>query len=381
MLSESAIRYRLLAISPQGEGIDLTDAVTSLTRSEEPNALAEQLSVEVPNHDATPLGWLHTLIPLGARLVLWADEGGGLTEVNSYTVFSWSHRDRGDRVLSLTAYDPLIYLLRSKGDAFFRAGTTARAIIEDLAAEWQVPIVSLADGLDVPLGKQVYRAKTVADMMRTALAAAHSATGIRFHLQHGPGGIRVRREGGNAPTYWLQGADVVGEVEDRRDMEDLVTRVLILGSAPDGGRAPVVAQLDGLTEFGVLQEIVTAAQNDSGGKARTAAETLLRERGIPRQKRRVTSLDVPSLRRGDLVRITAGTLDGYYLINGVTRDLQDRSMTIEVRTPAEGLELYQDPNSEEGEERAGRGAGTDGNQYTGPSLEQVFRDAGYYHEQ
>jgi hypothetical protein len=343
-------RYRLIGVSPTGRVYELQDVALSIRWEEQPNALAEQLKIEIPVR-------YHQELPLGAPLLLYTDTGTGEVLHNRYTVFRSKYADRGERQLELTAYDRLIYLLKSKGDAFYPAGTTAQAIVEDVAAEWEVPIAAIADGLDLALGKQVYRTKSVADMIRSALAEAWKLTGWRYHLQCGPDGIVIRKEGGNAPVYWLHEDQNVAEVIDERDIEDLVTRVRIIGSAPQGGRAPVYADVEGLTEFGVLQEIVTQAANDSGDKAIRAAETILRERGKPRQKRTVKSLGVPDLRRGDVVRVTAGSLDGFYLVNGISQDAGERSMTVEVRTPYEGLELYDAPNTEEGEERAGGSGG------------------------
>jgi hypothetical protein len=345
-------RYRLVGLSPQGEALDLTGAVQRLEREEAPNTLAERLVVELPDVS----GELAGRLPLGGRLFLFADEGAGEFECNRYLVVRHAARDAGERTLELGCFDPSFFLMRSQGDAFYRAGTSAAAVIEDIAGEWNVPLGPLPEGLGVPLGKQVLRGRSIADMLRGVLAEVADVAGVRFHLQWRVDRLVVRREAGNSPVPWLRG-DVVAEVVDERDMEDLVTRVLVVGNAPDGARAPVVAQVDGLTEFGVLQELVTAPQNDSDGKAVAAAARVLRERGVPRQVRRVVAPDMPSLRRGDGVRVSVGSLEGWFLVNGIERDVVEGTMTLGLRTPGEGLELYRNPTTEAGEERKAGGGG------------------------
>ena len=46
--------------------------------------------------------------------------------------------------------------------------------------------------------------------------------------------------------------------------------------------------------------------------------------------RKVTAPDLPFLRRGDKVRVEAGTLIGYYIVSSVSHDATTRTMMMEV---------------------------------------------------
>ena len=189
------------------------------------------------------------------------------------------------------------------------------------------------EGPDTPLGKNMLRAKSLADMIYAVLDQTKKRGGGKWIVRSREGVIDIVRAGGNSPVYWLRADESVQSVEEERSIEDLVTRVRIVGSADDEERAPVIATLDGRTEFGVLQELVTQSDSDSPAVAQQEAQDLLDERGDEKKTRKVTGPDLPFLRRGDKIRITAGTLDGYYLVAAVQHDARSRIMTLEVEEP------------------------------------------------
>lgn len=185
-------------------------------------------------------------------------------------------------------------------------------------------------GPNVALGKQVFRGETLADMINSVLKEAKAKGSIRWVVRSKQGKIDVIRPGQNTPVYLFSANTNVESIEDRQDIEDLVTRVKIVGAEDKEGKAPVVATLDGRTEFGVLQEVVYQRQFDNAAAAKAAAQDILKERGQPRRRRKVTAPDLPFLRRGDKVKVEAGTLIGYYIVSSVTHDATNRIMVMEV---------------------------------------------------
>jgi hypothetical protein len=126
------------------------------------------------------------------------------------------------------------------------------------------------------------------------------------------------------------GADLVRRATDKQDIEDLVTRVKIIGKENKEGRAPVVATVDGRTEFGILQDVLYREQYDTAAAAKAAAAEVLAERGAPRKQRTIFAPDLPFLRKGDRVYISAATLEGYFAVVGIQHDADSRSMVMEV---------------------------------------------------
>ena len=185
-------------------------------------------------------------------------------------------------------------------------------------------------GPDVVLAKQVFRGDTLADMIFSGLEQAKRRGAGKWIVRSKQGKIDIIRPGQNSPVCYFTADTNVESVEERQDIEELVTRVKIIGAEDKGGKAPVVAQLNGKTEFGVLQEIVYQRQYDNLAAAKSAAQDILKERGQPKKQRKVRVPDLPFLRKGDKVKITAGTLNGYYIVSSVAHYANNRIMIMEV---------------------------------------------------
>jgi hypothetical protein len=329
MIDVAKISYSLILLRPDGQRIDLQPFLRSLSWEENDGELAVRLEAELQNIQMPDGKWLHQLIPLGGQIFLYADWGSGQQEIFRGTVFAWDYRTDPLGHFTITAYDQLIYLMKSKDDRFYKAGQTARAIIQDIAGAWGIPLGDV-QGPNVALGKQVFRGETLADMINSVLKEAKAKGSIKWIVRSRQGKIDVVRPGQNSPVYLFAHDTNVESIEDRQDIEDLVTRVKIIGAEDKEGKAPVVATLDGRTEFGTLQEVVYQRQFDTPAAAKEAAQDILKERGQPRRVRKVMAPDLPFLRKGDKVKVSAGTLNGYFLVAGVIHDATQRIMSLEV---------------------------------------------------
>ncbi|MBO8169356.1 MAG: hypothetical protein H0Z35_09265 [Thermoanaerobacteraceae bacterium] len=329
MIDVSKIAYSLAFLSLFGERIDLSPFLRSLEWEENEGELAVRLEAELQNTRVAGGKWLHQLLPLGGQVFLLADWGSGIQEVFRGTIFVWNYRTDPLGHLTITAYDQLIYLTKSKDDRYYKAGTTAKAIIQDIAKAWGISLGTV-QGPDVALAKQVFRGDTLADMIFSVLEQAKKRGAGKWVVRSKQGKIDIIRPGQNSPVYCFGAESNVESVEDRQDIEDLVTRVKIVGAEDSEGRAPVVAQLDGRTEFGVLQEVIYKRQYDNLVAAKSAAQDILNERGQPRKQRRVSAPDLPFIRKGDKVKVVAGTLNGYYIVSSVVHDATNRTMTMGV---------------------------------------------------
>lgn len=309
--------------------IDLTPFLRRLSWEENDGELAVRLEAEIQQVQLQGGGWLSSQVQLGGQVFLLADWGSGMQEVFRGTMFAWYYRTDPLGHFTITAYDQLIYLTKSKDDRYYKAGTTVKAIIQDIAGAWGIPLGNV-QGPDMTLAKQVFRGETLADMISSVLEQAKKLGAGKWLVRSKQGKIDIIRPGQNSPVYCFTHDTNVGSIEDQQDIEELVTRVKIVGAEDSEGRAPVVAQLDGKTEFGVMQEVVYQRQYDNLAAAKSAAQDILKERGQPRKQRRVQATDLPFLRKGDKVYIAAGTIIGYYIVSGVVHDATNRTMTLEV---------------------------------------------------
>ena len=329
MIDVANISYSLILLRPDGQRMDLRPFLRSLFWEENGGELAVRLTAELQNIQMPDGKWLHQLVPLGGQIFLYSDWGRGQQEIFRGTVFAWEYHTDPLGHFTITAYDQLIYLTKSKDDRFYKAGQTAKVIIQDIAKAWGIPLGD-AQGPNIALGKQVFRGATLADMINSVLKEAKAKGGIKWIVRSRRGKIDVVRPGTNSPVYVFSADTNVDSISDRQDIEDLVTRVKIIGAEDEEGKAPVVATLDGRTEFGTLQEVIYQRQFDNLAAAKAAAQDILKERGQPKRSRKVITSDLPFLRRGDKVKVEAGTLIGYYIVSSVTHDATNRIMVMEV---------------------------------------------------
>ena len=329
MINVAKISYSLVLLRPDGQKLDLRPVTRSLSWEENDGELAVRLEAELQNQQLAGGKWLHQLIPLGGQIFLYSDWGSGQREIFRGTVFAWDYQTDPLGYFSITAYDQLIYLMKSKDDRFYKAGQTAKAIIQDIAKAWGIPLGTV-QGPNIALAKQVFRGDTLADMIYSVLDQAKKRGAGKWIIRSKQGKIDVIKPGQNSPVYSFTADTNVESIEDQQDIENLVTRVKIIGAEDKEGKAPVVATLDGRTEFGTLQEVVYQRQFDNVAAAKAAAQDILKERGQPRRRRKVTAPDLPFLRRGDKVKVSAGTLNGYFLVTGVIHDATQRIMIMEV---------------------------------------------------
>ncbi|GAC41253.1 XkdQ/YqbQ family protein [Paenibacillus popilliae] len=329
MINIAQVKYDTAVLLPQGERLSLPNVANSLSWSEQSGELAASLQFRILNQRLGD-GWLHQKLPLGARTLLRADWGEGWQEIHQGIVFDWEYENDSVGVLNVKAYDILIYLLRSKDDRYYPNGTKARVIVEDIAKAWNIPI-GQNDLPDMALSKQVFRGDTLGAMLGKVLEQVQKRGGGKYVIRASGGKINVLRQGQNETVYRFEG-EIVRRMTDKQDIEDLVTRVKIIGKEDKAWRAPVVATLDGKTEFGILQDVIYNEQYDTAAAAKAAAQEILNERGAPRKRRTIAAPDLPFLRRGDKIFASVGTIEGHFAVVGIQHDADTHSMTMEVET-------------------------------------------------
>ncbi|GEO26223.1 hypothetical protein AAC03nite_20080 [Alicyclobacillus acidoterrestris] len=326
MVDLTEVQYGLEIVQGSGQVIAVP-GVRSLTFQENTSELAMSVQVDADNQQING-SWLHELAALGSWVVVWADWGAGKQEVFRGIVFVNDPILDTNLHFQLTAYDPLIYLDKSKDDRYYPAGKTGAEILTDIFKSWNVPIGSI-NGPNKKLGIQVFHGQTVADMVNSVLQQSVLAGDDIYLLQFSNGKVNVIEAGKNTPVYKLTTNDAVMSVEDEWSIEDLVTRVKITGKTNPNGSVQTAATVDGLTQFGILQEIISQQSYDGLAQAKQAAQMILQQNGQPIPNRQVTAVDIPFLRRGDAVYMEAGTLNGQYIISGIQHDAGSRTMTIQ----------------------------------------------------
>lgn len=327
MINIANVKYDLSVLLPDGSSLPLTNVARGLRWEEQAGEISVRLEFSVLNQKMGD-EWLHMKIPLGGRTILQADWGEGWREIHQGTIFDWKYENESLGILNVKSYDMLIHLLRSKDDRWYPAGTQARVILEDISKAWNIPI-GQNDLPSMKLAAQPFRNQTLANMKMSVLDQVAKRGGGKHIIRASDGQVHIMRRGQNQPVYYF-GSDIVRRMSDQHDIEELVTRIKIIGKENKKGRSPILATMDGRTEFGILQEVVYSQQYDTAAAAKTAAQEILKERGQPRKRRSITAPDLPFLRRGDKVYLSTGTLEGYFFVEGIQHDADNRIMVMEV---------------------------------------------------
>ncbi|WP_199615552.1 XkdQ/YqbQ family protein [Paenibacillus alkalitolerans] len=326
MIDVKDVEYDLVVYSPAGQRLSLNDALKSLEWEEQPEELAVRLTAELHNAPYGS-GHLHQLLPLGGKVFLFSDWGEGWQEIFRGTIFRPENLEDPLRNVTITAYDSLIYLAKSQDDRLYASGTKGKTIIEDIAKAWKIPIGTI-EGPNVGLSKQVYRSQRLSQMYDTVIKESKKRGDGKYIVRSKQDKIDVIRPGKNTPVYsFVEGVSNPREIQS---IENLITRVKVVGAASDGERRPIIATMDGRTEFGILQELVYEDQYDTPAAAKTGAKELLDERGKPEKQQAFEHPDLPFLRRGDKIYVRRGTLNGYYIVSGISHNATKRTMRVEV---------------------------------------------------
>lgn len=250
-------------------------------------------------------------------------------EVFSGVIWDYSLID--GRTVNMVCYDRLIFLSGSADSAYFPAGLNTRRVLESICRRWDMPLKY--DYTGCTHGRLSYRAQSVASQIISTLDAAQTVCGDKYMLRMEGGTLHVGLRSEGKPVCDVSRARLISYTH-RRDMSGLVTRVAI--TTGSSGPVRVREVFDGDTTLGILQEVVDAS-GATLSDARTQARRLLIERGTPVETIEVACQDEPTLRRGDRITISAGSLAGEYDVLGVMHDrLLSMRMELARHTDGEG---------------------------------------------
>lgn len=318
------LKYGADLITESGAIYHLDEAIQSLAWEEQDGQLAQKASIELA--DCKVGGdWLRSLLKINCIIRIYANWGAGRQMVFEGTIWEWQYTYSKDKRLAIIAYDPMIRLQQSKDMKYFTAGLTTPAILGAVCGEWGVPLDY--QWQQITHEKKVFNGETVSDIIIKLLEEVRQQTGSRYVALYKDGKLQVLGLGMNQSVYRFTGDNSIS-MTTKLSINNLVTRVKIIGKADNTGRLSVDSVMDGNLAFGVLQEIVKRDGDKDIGRAKSEAGALLKEHGGPEESIMVNSPDLPFLRRGDAVDVAAGNLDGIFYVLGVSHNAATKQMTM-----------------------------------------------------
>lgn len=334
MLDLKKLNYGLQLVTEDGTRYDLLPACDSLGWEEGKGELALRISITLRNADAGGV-LLEERAKPGCILLVLADWGEGEVEVARGSIQDWKPDDSPDRMsLSLTAYDELFPIAKSQDNRYVPAGTGTKTAILTIFQDWGIPVGEYR-GPDIPNPKTAYRGNEVADILQDLLDTAKKQGAGEHFLRAHSGKVDVLPAGSNETVWYLAEAD--GNIEGvgySVSVGDLVTRVKVMGAEDKAGRQPVEAVLDGRTEFGIRQRLVSRSKNDSLATAKAEAQSILDEEGKPVEDIQIDGPDIPTLRKWDKINLSTRRLKGDFLVTSIRHSAGDKRMSLTVKPMA-----------------------------------------------
>lgn len=328
MIDAGKLNYHLIVLDETGARHDLKDCATKIGWEENEKELSTRLTFRCQNK--IPSGYASDVIKIGCLAVVFASSGGAEEEVVRGYIKEWEPSvSASENSFTATCYDELFSLEKSQDSFYIQSGQTTQAVINQILSAWGVTAVF--QGSNVTHGKLKFQSKALADCLMEILEDAVEKGGKECIIRAEKGVIQIIPKGSNQNVY-VFGADNGIKLSHKRSISNMVTRVKVIGRETKDGRYPVEAVVDGKTEFGVLQKVMTRETSQSIAEAKSAAQKILDEDGQVEEKISLSLPDVPYVRKGDYIYINnvLGSV-GYMEVLSIQHDADTASMTVTVK--------------------------------------------------
>lgn len=329
MIDISKIKYRLVVMTESKKQYNIKEFVEDLGWEENDGELATRISFTAKN-EKTSAGLISSLAKPGCLVGVFATDGSTDEEVARGYVTDWKPLLSGSKdKVDITCYDELYNLEESQDLIYYSSGIGTKSAITQIFDNWQIPTEKY-DGPDVTHGKLAYKTESLADVLLDILDDAKKKGGGDAFIRAAKGKVSVLQWGSNKTVYHFE-VDNTKQVSHKMSTAGMITRVKVIGQEDDDGRSSVEAVVNGQTKFGIRQKIYVRGKDDSVSDAQSAAQDIINEKGQVDEEITVQSPDIPFVRKGDLVHITAGTLNDYYFVKGIRHDADSMSMTMDLK--------------------------------------------------
>ena len=346
MIDLRKIEYRVVCITPEGEQLDLTPICTDLGWEEGAKELAVRTSLKIYNGQYGNKYFSESVQP-GTPIYVYAIINGSAQEVARGFVEKWTPTfTNGRTAIDIEAYDEMHALRHNQDDKFYNDDTGTKAIITNILDSWSMPYDY--QGPDIKHAKTVFRKKYLCDMITNILDEAKKKDKGFYFARAKEGVVQIIPRGTNEDIYHFDALDSAVRATDSFDSTNMITRVVIRGKDDEDGKQKVEATINGKTEFGVRQAIIDRPKDKSLDDATKTADEMLKEKGQLARKTTLEAPDLPFLRKGDRIRVRAGTVQGYFFVKSIRHNADDRKMTMEIDEDKERNEEIDTNSMDEG---------------------------------
>lgn len=331
MVEPNKYKYYLYLVTEKKKHYDISGLVENLSWEEPENELAARITFYAKN-DKTSKGRLSSLAKPGCYVyVMFAYNSGKKKEAVRGRVVEWNPSAKASMErLKIKAYDDLYNLQESYDNIYYSAVIRTKTAITQILGNWNVK-VGRYDGPDVSHGKLVYKNEKISSILLKILAEAKKKGSKKCVLRSKEGKVQVLPYGHNEKIYHFAERENLLSSSHKVSTVGMVTRVKVVGKENDEGRSPVEAVLDGKTEYGIRQKIVTRGSDESLDDAKKSAQDILDEDGDTDKERRIKAPDMPMIRKGHIIHVKSSTGTGYFHVMGISHNCDSMTMELTIK--------------------------------------------------
>lgn len=301
---------------------DITQLVTQVVWSGDYQQAARTLtlSITVSPTDAN----LPTVkIAMGNMVKLFDDDGSELFRGYAFS----RDKSNANSEMPITAYDAMIYLIKSKGTYNFKK-MTAEDITRKVASDFGIPIGKLV-ATKIPQSF-IADAQAITDIINQAYTNAGSQNGKKYMINMNKGLLNVAEKGSIAASYILSDSTNISDSQYTESIENVIDRVKIYDDK--NNQIGMVQNVNDVKSYGILQDIY---KKESGKNANAVAKSMLKS--IERASN-LTALGNKDCTTGNAVTIQEPYtgVKGKFLINTDQHTWQDGQHTMQLTLDMEG---------------------------------------------
>lgn len=328
MVNISNVSYTVIVITEKKLQLDITQAVENLGWEEGEDELAMKIHFDMYNAKYNG-SRLSSLVKIGAIVGVKGYWGSGKGICAMGNIIECERKtSKSDEVFNVVAYDNLYNLQKSSDNVYFAKGKKTKSILTSIFKSWGISIAKYS-GPDVAHSKILYKNKKLGEIIRGVLDEAKKKGGCAAIVRSVETKIQVVEKGSNTEIFHFEGNSAT-EVSHKTSIANIVTRVKIISSEDKDGAPKLEATVNGKTQYGVFQKIITHSKSDNLSDTKNEAKEILDEDGDVKDTSKLLAPDVPCIRKGDMIHAVVGTLNGFYLVNSIQHNAKAGKMTMEV---------------------------------------------------
>lgn len=328
MIDLNKVRYAVVVVTKDGAQLDVTDVCSALGWSEGEKELSAKITLKLANAEYGDKTIAEIVQPF-TPVIVYADMGAGSEEVIRGTVSKFELVESNkDWYIQVECADEAQALRANQDDFYFTDGHSSSAILNEILNKWGVTTeIQISDGTHA---KKVYRKKYLSDMIADVLKDLKEKGGGVYFVRAKEGVVQIIPRGTNETVYHFDLDDNLVRVKESFDVSKSVTRVQVVGKQKTEGKQRVESTVDGHTDWGTRQIIYTRGDKETLAEAETAAKKILDEQGGINRKVSIEAPDLPTMRKGDRIRVRSSVGEGFFFVKSIRHDAAARKMTLEV---------------------------------------------------